>query len=223
MRVISSIDQRVPIKAWANEIEPQAVQQLKNIAKMPFVFKHVAVMPDVHLGMGATVGSVIATKGAIMPAAVGVDIGCGMMAIKTDFDYRVVQDKLPQIRHQIERDIPVGFSKHPLDRAPADSWSGWDEITNDSLIDESLLMKARQQMGTLGGGNHFIEICLDLEKKVWIMLHSGSRGIGNILAKRYIESAKGLMKKMFIDLPDPDLAYFYEGTQDFKDYMYYLS
>ena len=214
-------EQRVPIKAWTQleSIEDKALQQLKNTAAMPFVFKHVAVMPDVHFGYGATIGSVIATKGAIIPAAVGVDIGCGMMAVKTDLDHEIVQEKIKEIRHSIERSIPVGFSQHSIDKAPAINQTQLSVMPVLRNFDSKLEEKAMKQMGTLGGGNHFIEICLDELDNVWIMLHSGSRGTGNLVARRHIESAKGMMKKMFIDLPDPDLAYFVEKTRDFDHYI----
>lgn len=219
MNVITT--ERVPIKIWSKleTVEDKAIQQLKNTAAMPFIFKHVAAMPDVHLGIGATVGSVVATKSAIMPAAVGVDIGCGMMAVKTPLDARVVQDKIKEIRHSIERSIPVGFDQHKNNSAVGLDWARWDEIEKLKGYDMDLKQKARMQMGTLGGGNHFIEICLDTENNVWVMLHSGSRGIGNIIARRHIELAKDTMKKMFISLPDPDLAYFVQETSDFDNYI----
>lgn len=221
MNVIST--ERVPIKIWSTleSVEEKAINQLKNTAAMPFVFKHVAAMPDVHLGIGATVGSVVATKGAIMPAAVGVDIGCGMMAVKTTLDHRLVQDNIKEIRHSIERSIPVGFDQHKSGREV--EASGWLMNVNRLIgSDDALETKARMQMGTLGGGNHFIEICLDTENNVWVMLHSGSRGIGNIIARRHIDCAKGSMKQMFISLPDPDLAYFVQGTEAFDDYIFDL-
>jgi tRNA-splicing ligase RtcB len=217
----------VPVKIWSplHEVESAALDQLTNTANLPFVFKHVAAMPDVHLGKGATVGSVIATKGAVCPAAVGVDIGCGMMAIKTDLDHKVVQDKIFTIRHSIERSIPVGMEKNSKVSKTAGSWSRWADWDNLTAINthrrgsDSLQNTAKHQLGTLGGGNHFIEVCLDLENNVWIMLHSGSRNIGKSLAEMHILGAKEDMKKMFIHLPDPDLAYFVEGTKGYSDYM----
>lgn len=213
--------EKLPIKIWSDEkdVEASAIKQLKNTANMPFVFKHVAAMPDVHLGIGATVGSVIATKKAIMPAAVGVDIGCGMMAVKTALNYKLVQDKIKEIRHSIERSIPVGFNQHKNSSAVGNDWNSWNAVGRLKGYDYDLKQKARMQMGTLGGGNHFIEICLDTENNVWVMLHSGSRGVGNIVARRHIETAKNEMKKLFIDLPDPDLAYFVQDTSDFDDYI----
>lgn len=219
MKVIST--ERIPIKIWSQleDVEDKAIQQLKNVANMPFVFKHVAAMPDVHLGYGATVGSVIATKNAIIPAAVGVDIGCGMMAVKTDLDYKIVQDKIKEIRHSIERSVPVGFNKHKNERAVGAGFSGWETVDNLTGMDMDLKQKARTQLGTLGGGNHFIEICLDTENNVWVMLHSGSRGVGNKVAQRHMDTAKNLMKQMFITLPDPDLAYLVQRTPEFDKYI----
>jgi len=214
---------RIPVKIWSPDAEPAAVEQLLNTANLPFVFKHVAAMPDVHLGTGATVGSVIATHKAICPAAVGVDIGCGMMAVKTNLDYRLVQDKVKEIRHSIERSIPVGFNSNSRITTSVADWIGWkaesglpDRVAYDV---GGAFQKARSQLGSLGGGNHFIELCLDENNAVWVMLHSGSRNIGKVIAETHITKAKGLMKQMFIDLPDPDLAYLVQGTQEFKEYI----
>jgi tRNA-splicing ligase RtcB len=213
--------QKVPAKIWseASSIEPEALNQLQNMASLPFVFKHVAAMPDVHLGKGATVGSVIATKNAVIPAAVGVDIGCGMMAVKTPLDHRVVQDKIRSLRSAIEEVIPLGRDSHKRMSKQVSQWKGWKDLGAHELIDKELVQRARLQLGTLGGGNHFIEVCLDLENNVWIMLHSGSRNIGKSLAERHINRAKGLMKQHLIGLPDPDLAYLEEGTSPFKQYI----
>lgn len=221
---------RVPVKIWSDidQVESSALDQLTNTANLPFVFKHVAAMPDVHLGHGATVGSVIATKGAICPAAVGVDIGCGMMAIKTNLDYRVVQDKIKDIRHSIERSIPVGHNSNSKITKTVESWKGWENFKNLNATknhykgEDSLFKTCRAQLGTLGGGNHFIEVCLDTENNVWVMLHSGSRNIGKSLAELHIYNAKEDMKKMFISLPDPDLAYYVESTKGYSDYMFDL-
>lgn len=216
-------DSRIPVKIWSEYTEPEAIQQLKNTANLPFVFKHIAAMPDVHFGKGATVGSVIATDKAVCPAAVGVDIGCGMMAVKTKLDHRIVQDKIIQIRKKIEELIPVGFEKNQIITNEVQNWNGWnlaagapDRIAYDL---GGLFIKARAQLGSLGGGNHFIEICLDTENNVWAMLHSGSRNIGKVLAEHHIDNAKKLMQQMFIALPDPDLAYFAQGTEAFKSYI----
>lgn len=212
--------QKVPIKIWTGEdqIEAAALKQLKNTASLPFVFKHVAAMPDVHLGVGATVGSVVATKNAICPACVGVDIGCGMMAVKTDLNHKIVQDKISIIRKSIERSIPVGFNENKKATENVLLWFGTQNEFVNGLTAE-MKNKAVAQLGSLGGGNHFIEVCLDTENNVWVMLHSGSRGIGNLLARKHIDEAKGLMKKMLVSLPDPDLAYLPEKTDEFDAYI----
>lgn len=207
----------VPVKVWSDDVEGEALLQLVNTARLPFVFKHVAAMPDVHAGRGATIGSVIATKGAVIPAAVGVDIGCGMMAVKTSLNYAEVAEKIAEIRHSIERSIPVGFNSNRDITEEVMSWGcskGFPKHlgTNDT-------QKAVKQLGSLGGGNHFIEVCLDEHNGVWIMLHSGSRNIGKVLAEVHIDKAKGLMKQMFIGLPDPDLAYLAQGTPEFTNYV----
>lgn len=221
-KVIYDPSQKVPIKVWSDleKVEAKAIQQLKNTAALPFVYKHIAAMPDVHLGIGATVGSVVATKGAICPACVGVDIGCGMMAVKTDLDYRVVQDKVVAIRHSIERSVPVGFDQHKHISGEIAHNRLWN--TNIALLESELKSKAMKQLGTLGGGNHFIELCLDEHNNVWVMLHSGSRGVGNKIATRHINDAKDLMARMFINLPDKDLAYFAMNTPQFNVYMHDL-
>lgn len=216
---------RVPIKIWSDlaTVESAAIDQLTNSANLPFVFKHVAAMPDVHLGYGATVGSVIATKGAICPAAVGVDIGCGMIAVKTDLDAKVVQDKIVTIRASIERSVPVGFEANRKISTNVENWSGWANFNTMTKVDKDLLARAKAQLGSLGGGNHFIEVCLDTENNVWIMLHSGSRNIGKTQAEKHLDVSKGLMKQLFISLPDPDLAYLAEQTPEFDAYMHDLN
>ena len=209
-QVLSS--QRVPVKIWTDDVESSAMDQLENTAALPFVFHHVAAMPDVHWGMGATVGSVIATRGAICPAAVGVDIGCGMAAVKTPYPVSMLDGKLPELRHSIERGVPVGFNQH---RAAKEGLPNGPSVATGGEIS-----KAALQLGTLGGGNHFIEICRDLDDDaIWIMLHSGSRHIGKVTAEKHIGKAKGDMKKLFVDLPDPDLAYFVQGTPQFEAYV----
>jgi len=221
---------RVPVKIWSpmDQVESSALDQLTNTANLPFVFKHVAAMPDVHLGHGATVGSVIATKGAICPAAVGIDIGCGMMAIKTNLDAIIVQDKIKEIRHSIERSVPVGFNKNSKILTTVNNWKGWQTFADLNATklhkkgENDLLATCMAQLGTLGGGNHFIEVCLDLDNNVWVMLHSGSRNIGKSLAEMHIYGAKEEMKKMFISLPDPDLAYYVEQTVQYDQYMFDL-
>ena len=215
MKVIS--DRRVPIKIWTEDIEPEAEQQLRNIADMPFIHSHVAVMPDVHLGRGATIGSVIATDGAIIPAAVGVDLGCGMSSVKLPLKLEQLTH-IPALRHQLERSIPVGrFGNKEMSNSAGLFMARLGQYRAD-LKDSTL--KAGLQLGTLGGGNHFIEICYDENQDVWLMLHSGSRNIGNVLAKYHIDKAKGLMKQYFIKLPDPDLAYFTQHTKEFDDYIF---
>lgn len=211
----------VPVKIWSDHVESAALDQLKNIAALPFVFKHVAAMPDVHLGKGATVGSVVATKGAVCPAAVGVDIGCGMCAVKLDGLTREDLGDLAALRHSIERSVPVGFESHPRSGTPKESkewigWSQWDKLHEGVM---KLRSKAETQLGTLGGGNHFIEVCLDTEGGVWVVLHSGSRNIGKSLAEEHIGTAKGLMRKLFISLPDPDLAYFAKSQPEYAAYI----
>lgn len=215
-----SSNTRVPVKIWTDQVEPKAQTQLENTARLPFVFKHVAAMPDVHFGMGATIGSVIATKGAICPAAVGVDIGCGMMAVKTELNDTQVLEILPALRHSWERSVPVGFEANRKIAESVHKWPGWDFWNSEDVRKDSYLYtKALTQMGSLGGGNHFIELCLDNGNAVWVVLHSGSRGVGNGIAQRHIETAKGLMKRYFIELPDPDLAYFAEATPECDAYL----
>lgn len=222
-----------PIKAWVDgvPIEAAARQQLYNLSEMPFIYKHVAVMPDVHFGIGATVGSVIATQGAIIPAAVGVDIGCGMNAVRTSLKASDLPDSLSQLRHDIERGIPMGAGgKHQkaeileahFKRLPAGD-KRWGIALLSGVAGDKGLERASAQLGTLGSGNHFIEVCLDENQDVWVMLHSGSRGTGNIIGRQFIEQAKQLMEKYFITLPDKDLAYFVVNTQEFADYIQAVS
>ena len=222
-----------PIKMWTRgvPVEEKARQQLARAASMPFIFKHVAVMPDVHVGIGATVGSVIATKGAIIPAAVGVDIGCGMMAARTSLTAVDLPDNLEAIRAAIEQAVPhgrnVGRSKRDTGSwgdPPAEIVSAWATLAGrfkDIIAKHPKLEKTNNlvHLGTLGTGNHFIELCLDTEARVWVMLHSGSRGVGNAIGSYFIELAKEDMRKWFINLPDQDLAYFPEGTEHFDDYV----
>jgi len=221
MKIIEDKSQGILIKAWTDpeSIETEALEQLKNVARLPFVFKHIAVMPDVHYGKGATIGSVIATKNAICPAAVGVDICCGMMAVKISTPYHIIGDNIKIIRHSIERSIPVGFDMNQIILPSVENWQGWETFKNVSKTKKSLENKAKSQLGSLGGGNHFIELCTDEFNNVWIMLHSGSRGIGHTLAEYHIEKAKDDMKAFFIDLPDPDLAYFERGRPGFEEYI----
>jgi len=218
MPVEKILNARVPVKVWTDRIEPEAIEQLKNTASLPFVFKHVAAMPDVHLGIGATVGSVVATKGAVCPAAVGVDIGCGMMARKTSIAAdRLDGEGLKKLRHSIEREIPVGFEQK---REPFDAALEWMHgREKPHAASDALVAKAVHQLGTLGGGNHFIEVCRDQDDGLlWLLLHSGSRNIGKSVAEIHIGKAKSAVKKMAESLPDPDLAYFVAGTPEFREY-----
>jgi len=208
-----------PVLSWADHaLGHEETKMAKNVASLPFVFKHVALMPDVHLGKGALVGSVVATKEAIVPAAVGVDIGCGMAAVKTPFRYEQLEGKLKQIRLEIEAAIPVGFNDNKEVEKPVFNWQGWREFSDLHDGVQHLEGKAMKQMGSLGGGNHFIEVCIDTDNQVWLMLHSGSRNIGNMLAQRHIETAKELARLAGTSLPDKDLAYFVAGTSEFAAY-----
>jgi tRNA-splicing ligase RtcB len=209
-----------PIKAWTDPtfIEPSALQQLKNTASLPCIYKHVAVMPDVHYGIGATVGSVVATKKAIIPAAVGVDIGCGMMAVQLPVCSHVLPDNLRDLRGAIEALVPVGFNEHGVPLDSALGWGRWEQFFHLPKALQDVMGKAQRQLGTLGGGNHFIEICIDTRDNVWILLHSGSRHIGNRIGQYFIEEAKGLFAEHLKDLADPDLAYLTEGTKEFQAY-----
>jgi tRNA-splicing ligase RtcB len=207
----------VPIKMWApiDEVESAALAQLKNIASLPWCFKHVAVMPDVHLGKGATVGSVVAMKDAIAPAAVGVDIGCGMAAQLTNLTSHDLPDHLGALRSAVEQAIPVGFATHD-DAAPSYDQTLFDEFADLTMAVQPLEGKARKQVGTLGGGNHFIELCLDSSDRVWLMLHSGSRNIGKELAEVHIKRAMKLAHNQ--SLPDRELAVFLAGTREMAEY-----
>lgn len=205
-------------------IEQEAKDQIENTSKMPFVFKHVAVMPDTHFGKGSTVGTVLPTKGAIIPAAVGVDIGCGMIAVKTNLKKEQLGD-LHRIREGIERRIPMSagrFNTKISDTAQPRIEKLEVLAKNEDLDKKFGTTNWRFQLGTLGGGNHFIEVCLDENEDVWVTLHSGSRGIGNKIGMYYIGVAQKLMKKMLIELPDPDLAYLPEGTPEFEEYIHYM-
>jgi len=193
---------------------------LRNVSRLPCLYKHVALMPDAHLGKGSMVGSVIATKDAVIPATVGVDIGCGMMAVKTPFKSGILDRKLPELRHEIERAIPTGFNAYKESVDESSYWDGWDVFDELHSGVKDRKKKAMVQLGTLGGGNHFIEVCIDTEDNVWLMLHSGSRNIGKELAERHIATAKTLHR--LNELPSPDLAYFIQGTPEFKTYWHDL-
>ncbi len=230
---LQTVDGGVPIKAWTRgvPVDDKAREQLTRAAKMPFIFKHVAAMPDVHVGIGATVGSVIPTKGAVIPAAVGVDIGCGMMAARTSLVASDLPDNLAGIRSAIEAAVPhgrdMGRAKRDKGswgdppRAAVDAWASLATRFGQIVAKYPRLKNTNNlvHLGTLGTGNHFIELCLDEEQRVWVMLHSGSRGVGNAIGTFFIELAKQDMRKWHINLPDQDLAYFPEGTDHFDDYV----
>jgi len=222
-----------PIKAWTKGVplEAEARKQLLNVAQLPFIFRWVAAMPDVHWGIGATVGSVIPTKGAIIPAAVGVDIGCGMMAVQTDLNARDLPENLKGIRAAIEKAVPHGRTMHggrgdrgAWHNIPARNMEIWQTLKpgyDAILAKHSKLDRGNHanHLGTLGTGNHFIEVCLDEADAAWFMLHSGSRGVGNRMGSYFIELARKDMERMFIHLPDRDLGYFPEGSEHFDDYV----
>jgi len=223
----------VPIKAWTRGlgIEPAARTQLENVARLPIVFHHVAVMPDVHYGIGATVGSVVPTHDAIIPAAVGVDIGCGMMAVQTDLPASQLPDSLKTLRSAIEHAVPHGRTAnggkgdrgawHDVPKHTAGAWKTLEPAFKQIVDKHPVVGKANDitHLGTLGGGNHFIEVCLDTTDHVWFMLHSGSRGVGNRIGSYFIELAKQDMRRHVKNLPDADLAYLREGTEHFEDYV----
>jgi tRNA-splicing ligase RtcB len=225
---------RAPIKAWVRGVplDEGARKQLENTARLPFVYKWIAAMPDVHWGLGATVGSVVATKGAIVPAAVGVDIGCGMAALRTTLRASDLPDDLRPVRDRIERAVPVGFTAG-RGRRDQGSWhelpdrigGAWQPLAEGyaRLVDRHPVLRRERnpsaQLGTLGSGNHFIEVCLDEEDRVWFMLHSGSRGVGNRIGVYFIERAREEMLRQDVRLPDRDLAYLREGTEGFDEYV----
>lgn len=225
----------VPVKSWTHGVpfEPEAREQLRNISRMPFVHQWVAAMPDVHLGKGATIGSVVPTVGAVIPAAVGVDIGCGMMAVRTSMTAKQLPDNLAGVRSAIEAAVPHGRAKR-LRRGGRDkgSWANlpddvieaWQPLAKqfDGLQTKHTVLKNTNNvnhLGTLGTGNHFIEMCLDEHQAVWLMLHSGSRGVGNRIGTHFIEVARKDMERLQVQLPDRDLAYLNEGTEHFADYV----
>jgi tRNA-splicing ligase RtcB len=225
-----------PVKMWTRgvPVEPEAKEQLARLARLPFIYHHVAVMPDVHVGKGSTIGSVIPTLGAVIPAAVGVDIGCGMMAAKTTLRAADLPDNLGRLRSAIEAAIPHGMSpktrSHPArdtgswNTPPPPVQAGWAKLSDefDQLCRKWPKLRNTnnyKHLGTLGSGNHFVEVCLDEEGYVWLMLHSGSRGVGNAIGTHFIELAKQDMRKHMRNLPDQDLAYLEEGTRHYDDYV----
>lgn len=207
---------------WASVLEPETLEQARRTAEMPFVFPHLALMPDAHLGKGATVGSVIPTLGAIIPAAVGVDIGCGMIAVRTQFTRKELPSDLAKLRVSIEKAVPLsagGMNGH-LTETAAVRVKELEQFANQNKCDpDSVTGKWRLQLGSLGSGNHFIEVTVDELDRVWLFLHSGSRGVGNLIAQRHIKIARKLMEKWWIQLPDLDLAYLVEGTDEFWAYI----
>ena len=221
----------VPIKAWVDGVpfEDAARAQVERVASLPFVHQHVAIMPDVHWGIGATVGSVIATRGAVIPAAVGVDIGCGMVAVRTNLRANDLPDSLGRIRSAIEAAVPHGRTDNGgandrgswgfPPRVVCDAWNrlepGLAKISEKHQ--KVALARPAHQLGTMGGGNHFCEVCLDESDAVWVMLHSGSRGVGNRIGTYFIGLAREDMREHIANLPDRDLAYLEEGTEHFAD------
>lgn len=225
---------RVPIKMWTDHVpvEEQAMEQLRNIANLPFVYRHIAVMPDVHLGKGATIGSVIATKGAICPASVGVDLGCGVMAVKTNITASQLPENLHAIRCSIEAAVPHGRTNeggkgdrgawHDIPERAAEIWKNQFDARYAHVTSGHPKAFARNtvnHLGTLGTGNHFVEVCLDESQAVWVMLHSGSRGMGNKIGDYFIRRAQQECEMYFIRLADKDLSYLVEGTDLFADYV----
>ncbi|MDR2031640.1 MAG: RtcB family protein [Azoarcus sp.] len=222
---------RVPVKIWTRELEYDAMRQLIALSQLSIVPHHIAAMPDVHMGKGATVGSVIPTVAAIIPAAVGVDIGCGMCAVRLTLDARDLPDNLHGVRNAIEAAVPVGFNQHERSKVRGSAHARQARRMSDRLDaivgKHPGIMKMQRhfnetwacQLGTLGGGNHFIELCLDEADRVWVMLHSGSRGIGNVIGRYFIAAAQKDMRRHLIHLPDRDLAYFSEGSALFDDYV----
>lgn len=216
-----------PVKIYTRDIDNAALAQLKNIAILPIVHGHIAVMPDVHMGVGATVGSVIPTLNAIIPAAVGVDIGCGMSAVRLSIKSAQLPDNLTALRGAIERAVPVGICAHKTvsvrtsackTLAPGVDWLFAKHPSIMKMLKQPNTLWTKQ-MGTLGSGNHFIEVCVDENKDVWVMLHTGSRGIGNAIGQYFIALAKKDMGRHIHNLPDKDLAYFTEGSENFLDYV----
>ncbi|MBU1210945.1 MAG: RtcB family protein [Alphaproteobacteria bacterium] len=226
-----------PLKMWTKNvlIEDAAIDQMKNVAKLPIIHKHVAAMPDCHWGLGATVGSVIPTKKAIIPAAVGVDIGCGMMAWKTTLNANQLPDNLAAIRSDIEHAVPHGFvsakgraRKGGWEIVPSSVSTRWRDLEDRyrKIVERHPRISHKapvHQLGSLGTGNHFIEICLDENDAVWVMLHSGSRGPGNVIGQYFIRLAKKDMERHISNLPDENLAYLTEGSEHFDDYVFALN
>ncbi len=224
-----------PIYAWTKGVEREAsaMEQVAKLSRLPIIHDHVAIMADMHMGIGATVGSVIATKGAIIPSAVGVDIGCGVIATRTSLKASDLPESLGGLRSAIERAVPHGRTSNGVAGQDRGAWgslpgpvdAAWKAGLHDrwqAVVDKHPKAAAKNtvhQLGTLGTGNHFVEVCLDEEQHVWVMLHSGSRGLGNRFGEYFIELAKEDMGHLIHNLPDKDLAYLAEGTEHFKDYV----
>ncbi|MBK6982848.1 MAG: RtcB family protein [Betaproteobacteria bacterium] len=219
---------RHPVLAWTADLEPQARRQLENVANLPIVHGHVAAMPDVHWGIGATVGSVIPTEGAIIPAAVGVDIGCGMNALRLSLAAADLPESLARIRSAVEAAVPVGFDQHA--ECPAGDSQALRAMARRletigkkhpglAKLQKDFAGTWARQLGSLGGGNHFIELCVDESQRLWVMLHSGSRGVGNAMGRYFIERARREAERLDRRLPDRDLAWLDQGTPLFDDYV----
>ena len=208
--------------SWASILDEKTIEQARTASTMPFIYPHLALMPDAHLGLGATVGSVIPTLGAIIPAAVGVDIGCGMIAVKTQFTRPQLTGALRELREQIERAIPLSAGRYnrTVVATAEPRVAQLEELAEAAGFDPaSYAGNWRLQLGTLGSGNHFIEVSLDEHDDVWLFLHSGSRGVGNKIAQKHVRVAQQIAKKYWIDLPHADLAYLVEGTPEFDRYI----
>ncbi len=207
------------VRSWAGELEHRTLAQALTSARCAAVSGPVALMPDAHVGIGATVGSVIPTEGAIIPAAVGVDLGCGMIAVRTDLAAADLPDSLEPLLVDVEQAIPAGFAAHPRTTKAAGRWLDGNPLPYPETLTRKELGKAGPQLGTLGGGNHFVEVSLDTDERVWCVLHSGSRGIGNRLATRHIEGARRLCADLQRALEDRDLAYFLQTDEQFERYV----
>ena len=207
------------VRSWASDLEENTMQQALTSARCPAVSGPIALMPDAHWGMGATVGSVIPTESAIIPAAVGVDIGCGMIAVETDLDASHLPDNLGPILRGIGKTIPAGFNRHYKAQNTAIDWLAANPLETELELKKTARSKMAPQLGTLGGGNHFVEVSIDERDKVWAVLHSGSRGIGNMLAQQHIGTARELCKNLERSLEDRDLAYFLDTDPGFNAYI----
>lgn len=219
MHEIRSYGDRELVRSWASDIDDGAMKQAERSARSPAVSGPIALMPDAHFGLGATIGSVIPTESAIIPAAVGVDLGCGMVAVETSLVAGDLPVKLDPILAELHKAIPAGFAKHDDATKPAWRWLEANPVPDPSELTTSQLRKIGSQLGTLGGGNHFVEICLDEGDRVWAVLHSGSRGIGNLLATRHIHKARALAQKLERRIEDRDLAYFLDSDPEFNAYI----